>query len=194
MAFTITMLCYQVNLFGQSDPFVEVKSVDQMVKTKTKYGTINPEWNERVNVLVYDKDSQIVDLTVYDSDISRMNTLLGRSTVKLSSVPPNVKTNKTLLLADVDTGSIEVLLEYIPISAAGSSTKNALTEEDDVLFTLTKEALTDEMLLHDEETELLLEANTDDPSSNGDGRGGRAMLSRGALDMISTPTRGKSGE
>ena len=54
---------HSANIFG-SDPYILAKSMHQEVRTATKYYSLNPEWNETHDFMVYDKATQEVEIQV----------------------------------------------------------------------------------------------------------------------------------
>ena len=61
-----------------SDPYVIIQSMDQTYKTTVKYGTLNPIYNETFDVIVYDKETQIIDFEVYDHDLTSSHDFIGK--------------------------------------------------------------------------------------------------------------------
>lgn len=53
----------RANVFG-SDPYIIAKTMQQEVRTAVKYYSLNPEWKETHDFMVYDKDSQNVAIEV----------------------------------------------------------------------------------------------------------------------------------
>ena len=55
--------------FVSSDPFCTLQMMDTYFKSRTIFACLNPFWNEKFDFLVYDKKTQIIELTVYDQDM-----------------------------------------------------------------------------------------------------------------------------
>jgi len=104
-----------VNIFGGSDPYVSISSAEQTFRTTTKKLNLNPVWNEDFQLLIYDKETQEVECMVYDYDVARKNSFLGRFTVLLSKLQPHQLITKTFDLADISTGKVVVSCKYIPL-------------------------------------------------------------------------------
>jgi hypothetical protein len=102
-----------VNLLGGSDPYVEftAKELAAPKKSMTIHGNVNPVWYQTFNFYVYDKTSDVIDLAIYDSDITNsMNTFLGRAQIQISEIKPNQRVPQDLVLklTDTDRGEIHV--------------------------------------------------------------------------------------
>lgn len=70
------------DLLGSSDPYVKLKlSEEKMIakKTTVKHQNLNPEWNEEFNMLVKDKENQVLKLTVFDWDKVYINISLAEN-------------------------------------------------------------------------------------------------------------------
>lgn len=59
----------RANVFG-SDPYVLARTMQQEVRTAVKYYSLNPEWNETHDFMVYDRESQTVSLEVFIRDMN----------------------------------------------------------------------------------------------------------------------------
>jgi hypothetical protein len=64
-------------------------------------------------------------ISVFDADVAKMETLLGKSVLHLADLPPFEKISVVLQLSDASTGSIEVEYEYVPLSVAVSEEEKA---------------------------------------------------------------------
>jgi len=53
-----------------SDPFVQFMYMDTVYKTPVIYKTLNPVWNHTVELMVFDKEAQGLEFTLWDSDLS----------------------------------------------------------------------------------------------------------------------------
>lgn len=153
--------CIQANVFG-SDPYVDIETIDQDIRSEIIYNTVNPEWNESYDIVVYDRGSQVISFTVFDFDMTNNTKCLGKAEFEVNKVPYNTRVQKTLHLTGVDKGSIVVSCMYIPMaSGRKASEKSKHTRiprsvfkgertaaddqeegENDVLFDLPMEELT----------------------------------------------------
>ena len=155
-------------MFGSSDPYVDIETIDQEIQSEILYKTTNPVWNETYDIVVYDRGSQVISFTVSDFDVTQNHKCLGKAEFEVNKVPYNTRVQKTLQLKGVDQGSIVVSCVYIPMAAAkAGDKKSTLTQmpksvfkrehtgdddedegEKDVLFDLPIEELhSDEVLI-----------------------------------------------
>lgn len=126
-----------VNLFGGSDPYVTLYSVDQHFRSTTKKLNVNPIWNEDFQILVFDKETQEVECNVYDHDVVRKDTFLGRFTILLNKLQPHQLITKSFDLIDVSNGKIVVQCKYSPVSKlppAGGKRPGLNRQESSKLF------------------------------------------------------------
>ena len=100
---------------GTSDPYALVESLScsgkggtrhcwQKKKTSVKKGTLEPEWDETLEISVYDAEVPL-SLAVWDHDKVGMNDLLGASELLLTECEPSTPT--VLMLALSTQGSLE---------------------------------------------------------------------------------------
>ncbi|KAF8655140.1 hypothetical protein HU200_041131 [Digitaria exilis] len=91
-------------LIGKSDPYVTLY-VRPMFKVKTKVidDNLNPEWNEKFDLIVEDKETQSVIFEVYDEDNLQQDKKLGVAKLAVNNLEPEVTREVTLkLLHSVD--------------------------------------------------------------------------------------------
>jgi hypothetical protein len=112
---------------------------------------------------------------VYDADMAKMETFLGRCTIDVARLPANEKKPFKLALRDVPTGSISVVCEYIPLGSdrpvgTGGPTEGARAEESDtdsdcgegdVLYDAYPDELGNAILLGDDLQDHLLDEDQD---------------------------------
>lgn len=143
----------QANIFG-SDPYVLMKPTlfGEENRTTTKYNTLNPEWNETFDFMIYDKDSQQINLTVFDYDMTTMEKMLGKAVIDISRLPFNKQIQRHIRLTDTDRGELVVSLLYIPIITHSEQVKKQAAEEElkDILFDVSKTELSNELIISHE--------------------------------------------
>lgn len=84
---------------GKSDPMVVVKLDGvEIHKTDKKRRTLDPIWNDAIEVPMLSRSRQVLLLEVYDWDLTHDDTLLGRANVDLSTLAPNNSTPFKLAL------------------------------------------------------------------------------------------------
>jgi hypothetical protein len=102
---------------SSSDPFVEVRFVEDVFKTEIVFRNLNPRWeNENFDLLVYDNELQFVNLSVWDYDRGTMNDFLGEANVPFKSLQPHIPTSMELLLENCKKADATILvrLTYLP--------------------------------------------------------------------------------
>ena len=84
---------------GKSDPYVVVQAAGgkQLVKTSVKKGTVNPVWDETLELSV-PNPAEPLALSVWDHDNIGRNDSLGSGVISLAQCTPNVVTPLTLSL------------------------------------------------------------------------------------------------
>lgn len=104
-------------MFG-SDPYVDIETTDQDFRSSIIYNTVNPEWSESYDIVVYDRGSQVISFTVFDFDMANNTKCLGKAEFEVNKVPFNTTVQKALHLTGVAKGSLIVSCTYIPMSSA----------------------------------------------------------------------------
>jgi hypothetical protein len=123
--------------------------MDVVHKTTVKNKTLNPEWNESFDIMIYDKECQFVDFTLYDHDAMSAGDFLGKTSLSLSCLPKLDEKSFDLELMDVKSGSLQISCVYTPLKKA-TDAKNSDEDDDekklDILFELSPEMLTSDIL------------------------------------------------
>ena len=146
--------------------------------------TLNPEWNESFDIMIYDKACQFVDFTLYDYDQLSAGDFLGKTTISMACLPLLVEEVFDLDLMDVKTGSLQISCQYSPLK---KNTEDKATEEaekgnkEDILFELSPSMLTSDILEEELDPDAAA-ADTTGPTRRDDLRSG----------LMSPPTNKKS--
>lgn len=162
--------------------------MDVVHKTTVKMKTLNPEWNESFDIMIYDKECQFVDFTLYDYDQLSAGDFLGKTTISMQCLPKLVEEVFELDLMDVKKGSLNISCLYTPLK---KNTEEKATEEAekgnkaDILFELSPEMLTSDIL--EEE----LDPDAAAASSSGSAGASQSTDLRTA-QMMSSPSNKKS--
>ena len=104
---------------------------------------------------------------VFDADMAKMETFLGRASLEVGRMHPNEKKSITLKLRDVPTGSIALSCEFIPLGESHAHGDSALADEDseggleDVLFDALPDDLPNSVLEGDDGQDHLLDEDHD---------------------------------
>lgn len=103
--------------------------------------------NETFNIPVFDKETQFVELIVFDYDLGMAPDFLGKLTINLDTLPLNDIKEMDLSLNEVDTGTLQFTCEFISFkkgkSSPGGETESTETNgpESEVFFHFSKDAL-----------------------------------------------------
>ena len=102
---------------GYSDPFVVVQSAgDKKSKTSVKKKTLDPEWEETLELSVLDAAAPL-SFVVWDHDKVGRNDHLGSAEISLAQIAPGVPTPLRLELST--QGTIEVVVTLVTGDARG---------------------------------------------------------------------------
>uniref|UniRef100_A0A7S3B3S4 C2 domain-containing protein n=1 Tax=Haptolina ericina TaxID=156174 RepID=A0A7S3B3S4_9EUKA len=102
------------DLNGKSDPYVKLKSGGKKVKTHIEKATLNPVWNETLQLNV-ESLAEPISVEVMDHDVIGMNDHLGTASINLSECTPNEATLLSLPLEGVSKGSLELEVTWCPL-------------------------------------------------------------------------------
>jgi hypothetical protein len=107
---------------------------------------------------VFDKETQFVELTVFDYDLGMAPDFLGKLTINLDTLPINDVKEMDLSLNEVDTGTLQLSCEFISFkktkpstaSGSGANAEGWGGPETEVFFDFSKDALaSDEIEMED---------------------------------------------
>ncbi|KAK3887538.1 hypothetical protein Pcinc_008355 [Petrolisthes cinctipes] len=109
---------------GKSDPYVTVIFQGDKKKTEVKTGTLEPEWNEKLQWDLSSKGlrpDECIDITVKDHERLGKNKLLGKATIALRNVvhsSPGTPLDYELRLFDASdsptVGTLKLVISYKP--------------------------------------------------------------------------------
>ena len=102
------------DLNGKSDPYCKVGWGANKRKTKIIKETLNPVWNETLQLNV-ESVTDAVEIEVKDDDPFRKNDPLGDTTFSLAELEPNKATEMTLPLQNVSKGQIVLEVTWCPL-------------------------------------------------------------------------------
>ncbi|KAI8904668.1 C2 domain-containing protein [Gorgonomyces haynaldii] len=99
---------------GTSDPFVVCKiNGKQFYKTKTIQRTLNPVWNEKASVEIFNRQSSLVLFEVYDANLLGKSVLLGKYLWNIGVLEPRLVQSQAFSL---DTqGKLEIRWYFDPV-------------------------------------------------------------------------------
>ncbi|XP_076101854.1 multiple C2 and transmembrane domain-containing protein 1-like isoform X7 [Mytilus galloprovincialis] len=94
---------------GFSDPYVKFKLGTEKYKSKHKLKTLNPRWLEQFDLRMFDDQSNLLELSVYDHDSRGRDDFMGRAVIDLSGIEKEVTHTIDQPLED-EGGIIKLLL------------------------------------------------------------------------------------
>ncbi|KAH7659653.1 Calcium-dependent lipid-binding transcriptional regulator plant protein [Dioscorea alata] len=116
-----------MEIIGKSDPYV-IMYVRPMFKVKTKVisNNLNPEWNEKFDMVIEDKETQSIILEVLDEDNMAQDKRLGIVKFSLNDLEPEVSKEIDLRLLPAldmlkikdkkDRGLLKIKILYHPFT------------------------------------------------------------------------------
>ncbi|KAL3506294.1 hypothetical protein ACH5RR_031676 [Cinchona calisaya] len=72
--------------WGTSDPYVVLQLDSQVVKSKTKWGTKEPTWNEEFTLNIKQAPNQILQVAAWDANLVTPHKRMGNSGINLDSL------------------------------------------------------------------------------------------------------------
>ncbi|EGD81121.1 hypothetical protein PTSG_11158 [Salpingoeca rosetta] len=104
---------------GESDPFVKLRLGGKTYKSKTRYKTRSPVWNQMFQFKARAGDDQLV-LKVYDWNLTGKSQAMGQCRVTVGDLPVNRSVKKWLKLKHdgADAGEICVMLTVSSLLAS----------------------------------------------------------------------------
>ncbi|KAL7150918.1 hypothetical protein ABFS83_05G145900 [Erythranthe nasuta] len=103
------------DLFGKSDPFVELtmKKSDQKNKTRVVTDTLNPEWNQTFEFVVEDGLHELLILEVYDHDTFGKEKM-GRCIMTLTRAILEQEFRDSFPIDGTESGRLNLRLKWTP--------------------------------------------------------------------------------
>ncbi|XP_076054770.1 multiple C2 domain and transmembrane region protein isoform X2 [Oratosquilla oratoria] len=69
---------------GTSDPYVKFRLGNEKYKSKTELRTLSPRWVEQFDFHLFEDQSQVLEITVWDKDARTKDDFMGRCNLELS--------------------------------------------------------------------------------------------------------------
>lgn len=106
---------------AKSDPYVVLRFASDVYESPVKSGTVNPEWDWDVTLLVGDIDHQKCNITIMDEDALTGGDFLGKLSVPVRTmVQWSCRGKKDVQLRDQEgtagqSGSVRLVTEWVPL-------------------------------------------------------------------------------
>ncbi|XP_047472791.1 multiple C2 and transmembrane domain-containing protein-like isoform X3 [Penaeus chinensis] len=94
---------------GTSDPYVKFRLGNEKYKSKVEMHTLTPKWLEQFDFHLFEDQSQLLELTVWDKDVRSKDDFMGRCTLDLTQYERE-KTHHIWAELEKGAGSIFLLL------------------------------------------------------------------------------------
>ena len=102
----------------------------EQARTEIKYENLNPDFNEQFDILVYDKNNDLLRVGLWDYDFAKSDDKMGYFLLDLRNVPllENVEINDGVLV-DGHGGTIHLSYYYLPLVKSNDIKKTENEEE-----------------------------------------------------------------
>lgn len=94
---------------GFSDPYVKFQLGKERYKSKYKYKTLNPRWLEQFDLYMYEDQSNHLEITVFDYDVSGRDDFMGRAVINLTEMETE-RTHRISQKLEDDAGTLLLLI------------------------------------------------------------------------------------
>ncbi|XP_076140121.1 multiple C2 and transmembrane domain-containing protein 1 isoform X1 [Alosa pseudoharengus] len=116
---------------GLSDPYVKFRLGHQKYRSKTMPKTLWPQWREQFDLHLYEEETYLLEIAVWDKDTGRRDDFIGRCDLDLSTLSKE-RTHKLELPLEEEKGMV-VLLITLTASTAVSISDLSVNMLDDPL-------------------------------------------------------------
>nr|XP_053641514.1 multiple C2 and transmembrane domain-containing protein-like isoform X3 [Cherax quadricarinatus] len=94
---------------GTSDPYVKFRLGNEKYKSKIELHTLSPKWLEQFDFHLFEDQSQILEITVWDKDVRSKDDFMGKCSVDISQYEREI-THHIWVDLDKGAGSLFLLL------------------------------------------------------------------------------------
>ncbi|XP_056157956.1 extended synaptotagmin-1 isoform X2 [Lampris incognitus] len=102
---------------GKSDPYVKINIGGETFVSQVIKGNLNPTWNELYEVVLTQLPGQDLQVEVFDKDMDMKDDFMGRLRINLKDIIESQYTDQWYTLADVRSGRVHLVLEWVPTSS-----------------------------------------------------------------------------
>ena len=103
------------DIWGTSDPYVTIKSASGLVNTSTIYRTLAPVWNENLEILIKDKETEVLTLELYDHDLVNVDKIIGKAVITVNAIDDGDKViDLRAVGSDRPAGRLYLSTYYVP--------------------------------------------------------------------------------
>ncbi|XP_022105841.1 multiple C2 and transmembrane domain-containing protein 2-like isoform X3 [Acanthaster planci] len=94
---------------GLSDPYIKFKLGSEKYKSKTEKGTLNPKWMEQFDLRLFEDQTNMLEISVWDKDVGSKDDIMGRCQIDIASLKREETHHCDLELED-GAGTLSLLL------------------------------------------------------------------------------------
>ncbi|XP_039603214.1 extended synaptotagmin-1 isoform X2 [Polypterus senegalus] len=98
---------------GKSDPYVVIRAGAYSFRSRVIKENLNPKWGELYEVVMTMIPGQELEFELFDKDIDE-DDFLGRLKINMLDITTNQYTDEWFTLSEVKSGSIHLILEWLP--------------------------------------------------------------------------------
>lgn len=102
---------------GKSDPYVKINIGGETFTSQVIKSNLNPTWNEMYEVILTQLPGQELHVEVFDKDMDMKDDFMGRLKISLKDIIDCQYTDQWFSLADVKSGRVHLILEWVPTAS-----------------------------------------------------------------------------
>ena len=111
----------RMDTLGNSDPFLKFQLKDKpetAIKTQVIYSTLNPVWNEELEIISQNYDSDILEVCMFDEDIKKDDQMMNPIEIPLRDhkIGDHFVFNDKIKLRKKNVGTLHFELDFLPVS------------------------------------------------------------------------------
>ncbi|XP_071545625.1 multiple C2 and transmembrane domain-containing protein isoform X3 [Panulirus ornatus] len=107
---------------GTSDPYVKFRLGNEKYKSKVELHTLTPKWLEQFDFHLFEDQSQILEMTVWDKDVRSKDDFMGRCSIDISQYERE-KTH--YIWADLEKGAGSI---FILLTISGTTSSETISD------------------------------------------------------------------
>ncbi|XP_063048979.1 extended synaptotagmin-2-like isoform X2 [Engraulis encrasicolus] len=111
---------------GKSDPYAVIQIANQLFQTKVIKETVNPQWNEVYEALIYDHPGQNVEIELFDEDTDK-DDFLGCLIIDVAELEKEQVVDEWFDLDEVSSGKLHLKLEWLSLLDTPDKLNQALS-------------------------------------------------------------------
>lgn len=111
----------KMDTLGNSDPFLKFQfknKPESAVKTQVIYNTLNPVWNEDLEMVSENHDTDILEVFLFDEDVKKDDTMMNPIEIPLRDhkIGDHFVFNDKIKLRKKTAGNLHFEIDFLPVS------------------------------------------------------------------------------